>query len=141
MRRMYSEKQVQEIIKKVIESGQVNNAKPIYCHPIYFKITLSNRTYSISCLIFNNEENAFADYKAFFNYISNLINNHNAIIMCSGGIGITSDRIIIATNIRKSVANTIAIHGISSLNYTEDYFTITENETVDAFVDGVNKIN
>ena len=34
MRRMFSEKQVENIVRNIIESGQVDNAKPIYRHVI-----------------------------------------------------------------------------------------------------------
>ena len=34
MRRMYSEQQLEEVTKKVIESGTTENAKPIYWHGI-----------------------------------------------------------------------------------------------------------
>ena len=34
MRRMYSEKQLEAIIKQEVESGQLENAKPIYWHTV-----------------------------------------------------------------------------------------------------------
>lgn len=76
MRRMYSEKELTNVIKEVvggmieagdftevideevaslIESGQIENLKPIYCHPIEIRDD-TNKDVFMACLIFNNSE-------------------------------------------------------------------------------------
>ena len=58
MRRMYSIPQLEEIVAKVIKSGQVENAKPLYSH----NITIwdgAGSTLQLSCNIINNDDTAF----------------------------------------------------------------------------------
>lgn len=63
------EKQVKDLAKDVIESGQVENAKPIYCHPLTIYtgayIVIGGENYSLlaTAMIFNNDNeeiNTFA---------------------------------------------------------------------------------
>lgn len=56
MRRMYSQNQLETQIKSVIESGQVDNAKPLYFHPIAIGLTGS---YYLTMIIINNDATAF----------------------------------------------------------------------------------
>ena len=48
MRRMFSEKQIETQITSLVEGGTLDNAKPIYCHPIYMFFTTNegSREYS-----------------------------------------------------------------------------------------------
>ena len=62
MRRMYSLKQLQEIANaqavQVIESGLVDNAKPIYWHNVRIaRFDLGVRAYDITLIILNNNSN------------------------------------------------------------------------------------
>lgn len=128
-----------------IEAGTIDNAKPIYCHPIYINMYIPDTTkkFDLTFLIFNNVSTPFADFGEFFDYISDLINNYNAVIMCSGGMGDSSlSRCLIATNVKKSITDTIAVHGILTTTQDLEYFTITKTgQIINSFVDGVNKIN
>lgn len=61
MRKMFSEKQIKEMILQgsieVIESGLVDNAKSIYCHPITI---YSADSCILTMFIFNQQETAFS---------------------------------------------------------------------------------
>ena len=82
MRRMYSENQLESIIKEQVEGGQLSNAKPIYCHPISF--VYSPTSCRITCLIFNNDATAFTA-TTFADWLNALYLKIGTVrIMCSG---------------------------------------------------------
>ena len=56
MRRMFSLKQLEEISKQVIESGEVSNAKPIWYHGL--DIYDGTKRNTIQCHILKNDDNA-----------------------------------------------------------------------------------
>ena len=66
MRRMYSEKQIDSQIKEIIEGGQVDNAKPLYFHPITILHGVgASATMCASIIIINNNSNVLlATYKS-----------------------------------------------------------------------------
>ena len=76
MKRMYSEEELQEIIKTLIESGTIENAKPIYFHPVRFSIVGSLgsqpvRVVNGSVVILNNSPDAFDSFDKFRAYLYN----------------------------------------------------------------------
>ena len=126
-------------------NGESNpSVKPIYCHPIEVKLDLSDdRIYYFSCLIFNNSATAFT-WASFFNYIDDLCRNHGAVILCSGSVSRSTagnEYVAIATCIKLSASDTIAIHGLRTNTYELNFNTIQGTMTPTSFVDGVNKIN
>ena len=125
-------------VKALVEGGTLDNAKPIYCHPIECKIVSGTRTYYFSCLIFNNDNTAFT-WSTFFAYISDLINNYDAKIMCSGSFFDTNSYMINCC-IKKSASDTIALHGIDNVGNI-NYYSLADTMTPEIFVDGINKIN
>ena len=141
MRRMYSENQLDSQIKEVIESGQVDNAKPIYIHPV--QIDLST-TYAgkITMLIFNNDSTPFTK-TTFLDYFDNLYTQVGSTIriMISGAFT-KSSLISIASYLVKSSTTYILVGW--ALNGGENNITFTRNEfesNIEIFNDGVNKIN
>lgn len=86
MRRMFSEKQIQEIagniVKSIVEGGTLDNAKPIYYHPIYFTDNTASKELRLTCAILDNnsEEYKEATFKA---KAKELVDN-GAIIQING---------------------------------------------------------
>ena len=70
MRRMYSEKQLEEIAgaktTELVEGGTLENAKPVYCHPILFYN--AEAKYRLMMLVMNNDSSAFT-LETLFDYI------------------------------------------------------------------------
>ena len=87
---MFSEKQIKEVSKDVatdiIESGLIDNAKPIYCHSLDIKFDTSGR---IACMIFNNDETPFT-MTSFVQYLNDLYDKIQAVvrIMATGVIAV-----------------------------------------------------
>ena len=149
-RRMFSEKQIGEMAKNVadqeveelVEGGTLDNAKPIYCHPIYLERTVSGKELRVTMLIFNNDATPFT-LETFKTYLDDLYNaNNDARIMASGG-AVENNNVIIISFIRK-YNNIYYITGIKTSGGTaygisnSDYNIIMANVTL---YDGVNKIN
>lgn len=131
---------ISEIVTDMVESGELENAKPIYCHPIQVKYTSGSRVYFFSCLIFNNDETAFT-YETFYDYVLNLILTYNAVIMSSGSVW-GGTKLTIATCIKNNYADGIGLFGLEP-DGTENYYTVSKSDLSGAsiFTDGVNKIN
>ena len=126
-----------------IASGNIPNAKPIYCHPITVEYKANNNSlyFYFTCLIFNNDETPFT-WPTFYDYVDYLTGEFNASIMASGGIKATGVDMIVATCLRRSNALKPAIYGMS-INGIKDYYSMdkTPASTTITFTDGVNKIN
>ena len=145
MRRMYSEKQIDSQIKEVIECGQVDNAKPIYCHPL--TITNNDRNARLTCLIFNNDPTPFT-LSSFVDYIDALFEQVGATvrIMTSGcyALGETFDTIVVASYFAKRTGQYFfSGQKADGTGYGEMVFGSKEYLVAyfSEFSDGVNKIN
>ena len=148
MRRMYSEKELTDLIKKVgtdlIEAGEVENAKPIYCHAISI---LSNAeapfTSRLTCLIFNNDSTPFT-LATLKTWIDDLVAAGVQVrLLVSGGYS-NDDASVVASYVTKS-GSSYYIVGISR---TDGYPAAVNGNWADifpsasiSFNDGVNKIN
>ena len=94
MKRMWSKGQVKNLSKEVIESGLVENAKPIYCHPLDINFTSGSR---VGCLIFNNDPTPFTS-STFADYIEELYAKIGSIIrIITTGVLVISNTIYPAT--------------------------------------------
>lgn len=130
-----------QFVGNAISGGNVDNAKPIYCHPIQLQYNVTEQNGYITCLIFNNDSTPFT-FTSWYDYVNNLITNYGAVIMCSGALGFLIEGFdVIATCIKLSVTNTLAIHGIRTDNHNFSYYTIYRETVPLLFTDGVNKIN
>lgn len=143
MRRMYSEKQIASQIKSVIESGQVDNAKPIYCHPITMGyIVDSGNNFAVTMLIFNNEATAFT-WATFKTWLNNLITKIETVrILTSGYCKIEGNIFpadyLFATSSAKQV---VSVPGVIDDAKLLDLTSIWASMSPTQFFDGVNKIN
>ena len=81
MRRMYSEKQIEELIKQVVSSGLIENAKPLYFHPVVITDTANDDV--ISFTILNNDSTPFTTLAQFINYV--MAWGDGAQLICNGG--------------------------------------------------------
>ncbi|MBO7694164.1 MAG: hypothetical protein J6T10_16215 [Methanobrevibacter sp.] len=139
MRRMFSLKQLQEIadseVKKLVESGTLENAKPLYYHPVIMVKQTGDLTLSISLIIINNDKTAFTSWDTLKNWVeSNGIANLNAC----GEIN-TGDYKINLSHIYYN-GTTYRGFGIDILTGVYTGIDIT-NAVLDTFVDSVNKVN
>lgn len=151
MKRMWSRNELKIISKEVIESGAVDNAKPIYCHPINIGIEDGSVQANMTMLIFNNDSTPFT-FETFNQWLSNLADLiTNARIMVSGYLLLNSIFYPItmlygnnnADGERQIVVRGSAFTG-GAINKS---YTIAQWEALDTdskikyFNDGVNKIN
>ena len=148
MRRMFSLEQLKGIadsrVQALIEGGTLENAKPIYCHPIYFDCNFTSgdyagRRYYFTCLIFNNEATPFT-LSTFLAEIQRLC-NLGAKIMITGGA--FYDNITLINSCIKNVSeNNACIYGLKVGTNNDDYVSLSiVSEQYTTFEDGVNKIN
>ena len=125
----------------------VENAKPIYCHPI--KIANSDsetKKFRLTMLIFNNDPTPFtlATFKSFIDELSAETEGAGSIL-CSGGY-YDGTKGVVASYIQKALAGSYYLVGmnatltantnIGSLDF-DDIFPPASTD----LVDGVNKIN
>ena len=118
----------------------VENAKPVYCHPIRGSFTRQdNMLFTFTCLIFNNSSTAFTT-STFFDWILALFEEYpDASIMASGYI----DNMPIS-RIYKGSGSSVFFEKpkLSDGVYVNDYNSMTLGDlNTGSFVDGVNKIN
>ena len=137
------ETQTEDDVKALIEGGTLENAKPIYCHPI----SLTNETtkyFRITCLIFTNDATPFTR-TTFKTRIDNLYAQvqDNIRILASGGYYSSGDSQLLINSWLFFNGNSYGVAGVLtdgtvkalSGSYDELFpSTLT-------FTDGVNKIN
>ena len=134
MRRMYSENQLEGIIKSEVESGTLSNAKPIYCHPITIAaLTEDIGAWYLTFLIFNNSATPFTK-ETFVAFVRSL---DDAIFLCSGNY-----RGLQVYSIQKDLVNANCV----TLNVYDSSTIVAQLDGRDfndytLFSDGVNKIN
>lgn len=140
MRRMYSKNQINTQIEGVIKSGSIDNAKPIYFHPIYFVYDDESASIWLSWFILDNDPTAytFATLKAKFRELVSV----GARFITTGGIKVKGTsawlQAIITEDQGDNKTQVFCANGT-----TADVITL-ENlnpENITAFQDGVNKIN
>ena len=141
---MWSRGQVKNLSKEVIESGLVDNAKPIYCHPIVIIFTSGGR---MGCLIFNNSPTPFtAD--TFVDYVDTLYGEVGATlrIITTGGFA-SDDNSYAAPAVMFVRRPSSPLYGLVAVDKTGLPVNKDWNAKSDfvsdasSFNDGVNKIN
>ena len=132
MRRMFSLRQLEEISKKVIESGLVENAKPIYSHTVIFNT--NDKVRFCSCIL-NNSETEFTK-DSLWEYI---FSSENIRLLITGSIYDTNAPAgtVVLSDLRHDASN-VYIVGLKA--GTTNTITITK-EDITAVVDNVFKIN
>ena len=143
MRRMYSQKEIEQLAlakaQELIESGEVENAKPIYYHPVILDRPSPNFV-RVSFWILNNNPTAFTK-STFAEFISTLSDsairlNCTGSVLNDGSVLIVSDvRTIDSThhNLVGLYASTGAYDAVSIESILEDNATL--------IADSPNKIN
>lgn len=141
MKRMWSKNEVKNLSKEVIESGQVDNAKPIYCHPIFISLNRSydNNIIQLTALIFNNDNTPFTK-ETFIAWLKALWTTApTAKILTSGYF--TTAPLCCLSNADDNDACYMKYAGTESIGskaYLQYADLLLEAST---FEDGVNKIN
>ena len=145
MKRMWTDRQIRSMAgdtaKTLIEAGQTENAKPVYCHPINCNFQREGTTlFAFSCLIFNNDDTPFTE-ETFFAYCKDLFDeNPNAVLLASGFV--TTRAIACVEDGEDATKIQLASH--NSGGTTIDFWSFTlanMTEGNHSFTDGVNKIN
>ena len=142
MKRMWSKGQVKNLSKEVIESGLVDNAKPIYCHPISIDDNVSDNKVHIALLIFDNSNEEYNTLSKLTAKLTSIFNiNEYAVFPITGAIYYNSAS---ALHIAQKIIY-IEGTGISILTSrpdgTQGNFTMSTYLGNAIIVDGVNKIN
>lgn len=128
---------------EVIESGLVDNAKPIYCHPI--TLTNSNSTNyqgRFNALIFNNSSTAFTKQS-----LTDLLTSATAfrLVLTGGCKDIANSKVVIASHAYYDGTHVYVmgidtsgnVVGVADNIYFEDFV----NDSNTGFADNVNLIN
>ena len=157
MRRMFSLKQLQEIadarVEALVEGGQLDNAKPIYCHPIsIIRNNINGNSFRITALIFNNDDTPFtlATFKEWFDNLVETTESR-ARLLCTGGVSLSNfppdetPEPIVVSSFDKATNGLYGFYGMAlsgsiGTAYRSDIWTDIFPEGIE-FVDGVNKIN
>ena len=145
MRRMYSENQLDSIIKEQVEGGTLENAKPIYCHPI--QITFIDNKGLITMLIFNNDATPFTA-STFIDWLDNLyqeVGDYIRIMTSGAIIGTNSNALCPACYlVRRTSSLPYGVLGVKSDGSADSYDFLDKATFIascSTFNDGVNKIN
>ena len=134
----FNKKEVESIAKDVIKSGLVENAKPIYVHPITILGSGPSASNRLTCLIFNNDDTPFTkeSFISFVKALSQQVEGNISRIMTSGS-WISGEVIYPVAYIFSNDGGTVNVTYASSSTGIEGF--INDNST--SFNDGVNKIN
>lgn len=140
-----SESLIQVQAKELIESGEVDNAKPIYCHPIQLVSNVVGKWYRLTFLVFNNDSTPFT-YDTFKQWLFNLYAEigETISIVSSGSFHATLDsqndgEYSVANRIYTNDGETIKVSGGSIVTDRVNIIDVTAG--ADNLIDGVNKIN
>ena len=143
MKRMWSKKELNNIadsrVQALVEGGTLDNAKPIYCHPIYWTVTDNSEDIQLTCLIFNNSETPFT-VETFIDYVLYLYSlvESRVSIMASGGKDVAG---VVAPLSRITCPNGVNLYftakGVTSVGHAKEGLL----SGTSTFEDGFNKIN
>ena len=137
MRRMYSLKQLQEIAdertKSLVEGGTLENAKPIYFHPIYIQDDATTARYTF--IILDNQKTAYT-FSTFKAKAKELMDN-GALLQVNGYFIL--EETIHQVYILGKYSNSYRLYGVSPSGSRS--YIVLDDITDTQFEDGVNKIN
>lgn len=115
MRRMFSENQLENKIKNVIETGEVDNAKPIYWHGLDLYVNDPSSITNLSATILNNSEDAINSVdklKAWFERITGEVD------LAVNGVMTYDSSVYNPIRIRKSSNNTYTFYYTTGTGYS-----------------------
>ena len=151
MKRMWSKNELLRLsdaeIKKLIESGEIDNAKPIYLHSITLigAAALPNIG-RLTCFILNNDDTPFTS-ETFLDYVDNLYQSagENVRIMTSGGVVVPSGgdyKTLIASCFGRNVENYF-ITGVytDNIDGSQTYSRAQFLSFFTSLFDGINRLN
>lgn len=137
MKRMWSKNELKNIadtrVQALIEGGTIENAKPIYYHPIFIRDYAHNIRLTLAIL---NNNDALFTFDTLKEYIKDLLDN-GATIQANGFLTSSSKAYDIFIILKDSGEYRV---------YGNDYegnqqYTQLDDITASTFADGVNKIN
>ena len=137
------------VLSNLLADGDIENAKPIYCHPI--TIRNGDIGMTLTCLIFNNDDTPFtlATFKDWIDTVFEELPSDVTLRIMSSGYYKSTDgtKIGIASYIYK-YHGTPNLYGIFGGNVADASAVDVNNSTFDTvfpsgtlLYDGVNKIN
>ena len=150
MKRMWSKNELKDQadarVKALVEGGTLENAKPIYCHPITIQCNGETIKCRLTCLIFNNDSTPFTldSFKAYVDALYASVSDTIRIMM-SGAYNVVGTKIIIASHFSRGAPDSsYSINGLKetsgSLDNYNNVFNVVFPEGT-TLTDGVNKIN
>ena len=152
MRRMFSLEQLKGIadsrVKSLVEGGTLENAKPIYFHPISIIKRTGDIQYNLGFTILNNTPTAFT-FTTFKQFIDNLYTQIGGVVrmICTGYYdnGDSDDRKSGAVSVLAKVTESNIQLLLGDRNSNSNYISVSTwadlfGEPAE-FTDGVNKIN
>lgn len=132
----------EEDLKNELDKGTYDNAKPIYCHPVYlqFNREFDNGIFSLTMLIFNNSNDAFTK-TTFIQWLKSLFSaNQYAKVLTSGFFKTLPACCLKVSPSPNDACMLVAAKDGTTFDTFYIYFTdILAEDTI--FEDGVNKIN
>lgn len=156
MRKMYSKNQIKSIsnevveeqlledgeidtaVKSLITGGTLENAKPIYCHPLEL---YSDYNFILTALVFNNSNTAIDTWAKLKEVIHNFGSETYNRLLVSGGIQV-GGVVYIASEIIEDVAQSkFFVNAVNASDGSISTSTIEITNASMSVVDGLNKIN
>lgn len=130
----------QDVIDE-IEAGTLDNAKPIYVHPITIEGTYSTYRIKIALLIFDNSSEEYNTYDKLSAKLNSIFAvNPLAAFPTTGGLfNSANSNLHIAQKIYKDSDDIVRISTLMD-DGTVGYFSLS-NFSEETFYDGVNKLN
>lgn len=141
MKRMWDKKVLQgstaQIVKSMVESGALDNAKPIYCHPI--NLYSNTLPANMSALILSNDPEPLDTWAKVKAAIAQFVETGNARLVTTGAAVLTGTLVVASCIIYRTSDQTYSLQGIDVTSLgLRDVGITSESFTV---YDGVNKVN
>ena len=139
MKRMWSKNELKEISKQLIESGLIENAKPIYFHPCFVRDNGENTWARITFIILDNNSTAYT-WSTFKAKLKELL-DAGAAIQINGVFQekTTEDHAYCQAFILLKIDADYKLYGVTPDG--TQYHISLDSITASVFDDGVNKIN
>lgn len=127
-----------EGLSELFETGEVENAKPIYCHPITMYLNSENAKYLVSCMILSPKSTAYTKDE-----LKDLVRNFTGRLLCTGSYQNSTVGYVAVTCVNSredglwligwNTSGTYIGEGNINFAHVIDYST--------SFTDDINKIN
>ena len=135
---------IEDVAGDLIEGGTIENAKPLYFHPIFIQKISGSLQYAISFIILNNDETPFT-FATFKQFIDALYAQIGSVVrfVCSGGWTNGNDVVCSMSIFAKVSDSSYIVVGTTTtgtkVEKIDSWANLLDEPT--QFVDGVNKIN